>query len=413
MKGLPGSWKGVRMRGCPVSAYVSGTLATRVRPKPPVAGVGPVTSPAGSSGHQVFANYLAWSNLPESSFPWGDMTQVAMFALLTENGTGLNTTMNGVNKYNLPSWTSVVHQHGEDALIAIGGSNDENWANACDATNQAGFVSNLVNYIVSNGFDGVDIDAEGGVGSAAEFEGCVQAISTAAHAVRTEQGRTPIVAEEMDESLYSTPPYSTIQVDYPFLDQVQLEYFGFDPTNDWNCGMGSPADTCAYVTQMVDHALNQGIPASKLLLGMYPGGGAAQCCYSNLAATSASVDTGGSVASIPLASGLGSALPAGNVVLASTENPPAHYEVFTTSGAAAGATSIPITGVVHGNGSFVFPSGSDVQSAYMGPWDCYNMGQYAAAHGMKGNMIFALQTDAGGHNGQFPCEDQLALGLGL
>jgi hypothetical protein len=28
-------------------------------------------------------------------------------------------------------------------------------------------------------------------------------------------------------------------------------------------------------------------------------------------------------------------------------------------------------------------------------------------------MIFALQTDEGAHNGQFPCEDQLALGLGL
>jgi hypothetical protein len=47
------------------------------------------------------------------------------------------------------------------------------------------------------------------------------------------------------------------------------------------------------------------------------------------------------------------------------------------------------------SGAFAFLSGSDVQSAYQGPWDCYNMGQYAAAHGMNGDLIVALQTDEG------------------
>ena len=75
--------------------------------------------------------------------------------------------------------------------------------------------------------------------------------------------------------------------------------------------------------------------------------------------------------------------------------------------------SIAITGTVYSNGAYAFPSGSDVQSAYAGPWDCYNMGQYAATHGLEGNMIFDLQNDEGGHGGSFSCSDQLALGLGL
>ena len=140
---------------------------------------------------------------------------------------------------------------------------------------------------------------------------------------------------------------------------------------------------------------------------------AAQAAYSNLSTTSASVDTSGSVTSLPLAAALTSALPAGNVVLASTGTPPAHYEVFTTPGAAAGATSIPITGSVRGNGSFAFPSGSNVQSAYAGPWDCYNLAQNAKANGMLGSMDFALQSEYAAYNKSFPCLDQIALGLGL
>ncbi len=72
--------------------------------------------------------------------------------------------------------------------------------------------------------------------------------------------------------------------------------------------------------------------------------------------------------------------------------------MFTTSGAASGATSIPITGSVRGNGSFAFPSGSEVQSDYAGPWDCYNLAAYAKANGYQGNMEFDLQNEYGDYN---------------
>jgi hypothetical protein len=93
--------------------------------------------------------------------------------------------------------------------------------------------------------------------------------------------------------------------------------------------------------------------------------------------------------------------------------PPAHYEVFSTSGVASGATSIPITGSVRGNGSFAFPSGAVVQSDYAGSWDCYNMAAYAKANGYAGSMDFDLQSEYGAYNHSFPCLDQIALGLGL
>jgi hypothetical protein len=351
------------------------------------------------------------------------MTQVDMFALKTTNGTALDASTNRVSQYNLPNWTAMVHSHDiagtttpEQAIISIGGSNDSDWQYACDSTNQAGFVQNLVNYTVSNGFDGVDLDIENsGSLSASQLEGCVQAIATAVHAATTTEGKTPIVTEDMDESLANSMPYSTIQYDISYLDQVQLMYYGFNPTTNWNCGTGIPANTCAYVTQMVTNATSQGIPADKLLLGMDITSGFAQGNYATLAPTTSAVDTtSGTPASIPVSS-ISSTISAGDIVLATTENPPAHYEVFTTSGAAVCTSncSIPITGELYGNGSYAFPSGSVVQSAYAGPWDCYNMGHYAATHGLKGNMIFDLQEEESAHNGSFACSDQIGLGLGL
>jgi len=376
------------------------------------AGVGPVTASGGGGGLQSMAYWLGWEpgTFSEANLPWADLTQVAMFSLEVENGPGLNVDQNLLNEYNMPAWTAMLHSHGVKALITIGdntGGGGGSWGTACNATNQAGFVSNLVNYATTNGFDGIDIDDEDGSQSLSQLEGCVQAITTAAHAA----GLT--VSSDDDQSIYNSNPYAQNSADASFLDQVEFEFYGYDPANNWNCGTGTPFGTCAFVTQEDKGALGSGIPASKVLLGMATCCGAAQAGYSNLATTGGVVDTSGTVTSIPLGTALTSALPAGDVVLASTGTPPAHYEVFTTSGAASGATAIPITGTVRGSGSFAFPSGSNVQSAYAGPWDCYNLAQYAQAHGMGGSMEFDLQDDYSDYGGSFPCLDQIALGLGL
>jgi len=150
------------------------------------------------------------------------------------------------------------------------------------------------------------------------------------------------------------------------------------------------------------------VPKSKMVLGIDLVDSTAQQKYSNLATTNGSISTSSTPGSIPLSSGLSAAIPAGKVVLASTENPPAHYEILTTSGAAQGATSIPITGSVTGNGAYTFPSGSDVQNDSAGPWDCGNIAQYATQQGLMGTMVWDIHADQQQHNSQFPCFDQIA-----
>jgi hypothetical protein len=367
----------------------------------PTSGTGAAPTPGSLGTGQSVAFWLAWSGgVQESQIPWNAVTQVDLFALKTTDGTALNATANGLSKMNLPAWTAMVHQHHRLAMVSIGGSNDEDWSDACNATNVAGFTANLVTYMVSNGFDGVDIDIESlNSNSQSIWNTCIQAITTAAHAVKTQAGNVPIVSTDVDQS-WMDPDVAGF---YQWPDQFNLMYYGY-PAGSYSC-----IDSCVRVNQLVQGLHNTGhVPYNKMVLGMSPGGGQAQCCYANLGTTSASVDTSGSVTSLPLSSGLSAALPAGEVVLATTQNPPSDYEMFTTSGAPAGATSIPITGSTFGSGAYTFPSGSDVQSAYAGPWDCGNFARYAAANGLEGVMIWDLQEEAGQHNGQFPCFAQVA-----
>ena len=183
-------------------------------------------------------------------------------------------------------------------------------------------------------------------------------------------------------------------------------YYGY-PTGSYSC-----ANDCSRVNSLVQGMHNTGhVPYNKMVLGMSPGGGQAQCCYSNLATTSATVS--GPITSIPVSS-ISTAIPAGNIVLATTQNPPSDYQVLSTSGAAACSSdcSIPITGAPSwGSGTtanYSYPAGSYVQNAYAGPWDCGNFARYAQANGLEGVMIWDLQEEAGQHGGQFPCFAQAA-----
>jgi hypothetical protein len=364
---------------------------------------------------QAVAFWLAWNTaITESQVPWDAVTQVDLFALKTTDGTALDTATNSIDLIDVRAWVRMIHQHHRLAFISIGGSNDTNWVNACNRTNLSGFTRNLVRYMVSGGFDGVDLDIES---SPPNWASCVRAIAQAAHAVKTRAGARPIVSTDIDQSWMD--PY--VAGFYRWPDQFNLMYYGW-PVGSYNCGSvtgsgagdvaaSGPANTCSYVNQLVVKLHDVGhVPYGKMVLGMSPGGRQAQCCYTTLGMTRGTVDTRSSVTSIPLSSPLRTALPAGEVVLASRENPPLHYQMFRTSGATQGAMSVPITGTVPGesSGAHAFPARSEVQSAYAGPWDCGNFARYAAAHRLEGVMIWDLQEEALTHHGQFPCFAQVA-----
>jgi Glycosyl hydrolases family 18 len=183
--------------------------------------------------------------LPTANMPWSALTEVTLFALETQNGPALDAHLVRVN---VPAWVAAAHAHGVKAFITIGGSDDQDWDLACNDTNRAQFVQNLVGYATSNGFDGIDLDIEDNTWAAqgppsAGQTTCIQAVSAAAHAAGLRVSADVITPWQ---GPWFAPSQSGV-------DQFNLMTYGDD------------------LTQMqsdVARTISQGLPASKLVLGL-------------------------------------------------------------------------------------------------------------------------------------------------
>ena len=190
---------------------------------------------------------LGWAPVPSVSLPWNDINQLILFNLATENGPGLDNS--NIADINVPTWVATVHAHpGIKAIIAIGGAGNDNWGPACNNTNRAQFVQNLVGFATSNGFDGIDLDIEDGPWMRAgppnpAMTTCIVAISTAAHSAGLFclGGRD----HELAGAWYA-PSQS-------YVDQFNLMTYG---------------DNLATVQRDVADTISQGLPASKFAVGV-------------------------------------------------------------------------------------------------------------------------------------------------
>jgi hypothetical protein len=213
-------------------------------------GFGASSSRASSSGQTVMTFDLGWS--PTSQMPWGDLTQADLFALQTRRGPGLDASeLTGVN---VGQWVAAAHAHHVQAMITIGGSSDQHWQYACNATNRKTFVSNLVHYAVSRGFDGIDIDIEDnrwaaqGPPSSAQTT-CARAISSAAHAAMSHAGKPLRVSEDVITNWQGSwiAPYASA------IDQVNLMTYG---------------DNLTALASDVQATHKQGLPYAKMVVGV-------------------------------------------------------------------------------------------------------------------------------------------------
>src|SRR5215831_14957304 len=99
---------------------------------------------------------LGWDRTKK--MPWSALTEADLFTIFTENGPALDTHL--IRNINVSAWVRAAHAHGVKAFISIGGAGNNNWGNACNDTNRAQFVQNLVGYATSHRFDGIDLDIE-------------------------------------------------------------------------------------------------------------------------------------------------------------------------------------------------------------------------------------------------------------
>jgi Glycosyl hydrolases family 18 len=230
-----------RNGGGAASATSAPTGVVRAAPAPPASAAG---------GQTVMSFDLGWS--PTRNMPWGALTQAILFSLQTQNGSGLSTA--NVGAVNVSKWVAAAHSHNVQAIISIGGVDDQNWQNACNSTNRAQFVSNLVDYAVSHGFDGIDLDIEDDLWSGqkppvAAMTTCIEAAASAAHAATSRSGKALLVTEDITTNWmgpWAAPSQSSI-------DQFNLMTYG---------------DNLATLASDVLETHRQGLPYAKMTVGV-------------------------------------------------------------------------------------------------------------------------------------------------
>jgi hypothetical protein len=393
------------------TATVTGTITsipasvTTTIPAGPIMLTTSSSNPA-SGSYQILQTSGAASgatSIPITGSPSANATYASGSAVMVQ---GLNSSQNSVpTGSTLTALTTAIHNAGAKALISIGGSNDVYWNSDCADGFQYLLGATLAHYILAGGFDGVELDTEQGTSST--WGACWAGAAEEIHAVATGAGQVPIVYADVNQSLGSEY-YPAASASKAQVDQFVFFYYGYDPANNYNC-----ADSCnqlaTYLSQVTGGTYN--IPAAKWLAGqgVAGAGGASQQSTTVLSTTTASAS--GAVTSIPV-SALSASLPAGTFVLATAGGlPPTNYEILETSGAASGATSIPVTGYctaaawtlgasdcvsaasvtlnasyASGDDIYMDSTGYGTGGANYGGWDCGNNAAYAAAHGMLGVM---------------------------
>jgi hypothetical protein len=157
--------------------------------------------------------WLGWDGGKLRTIPWNAVTQVDLFSLATcvkagdpapdcAGPTSLSQQFNGVTHPR--SFVRTVHRHRKLAIVSTGGSTNPNWYYACDPSDVDGFAANLVAYMNSNGFDGIDLDIEQDAGTgnpaltADDLRTCTETVYRDAKATRTSRGRAPLITTDVD-----------------------------------------------------------------------------------------------------------------------------------------------------------------------------------------------------------------------
>jgi chitinase len=123
----------------------------------------------GAGGTKVHAGlwnsayYAGWMQdyLPAEQVDFTAMTHVIHFAVVPRTDGSLDSATNAVSFANSTDVVTRAHAAGVKVLISVGGEDSApGFRGATIAANRPRFVTNLVKFVTSRGYDGVDVDWE-------------------------------------------------------------------------------------------------------------------------------------------------------------------------------------------------------------------------------------------------------------
>ena len=116
----------------------------------------------------VSAYYAGWMQgcgyegyLSADEIDFDAVTHVIHFSLMPEPNGSLDDSINCISPENSADIVAAAHQAGKKVLISVGcwGTEDD-FLSATSAFNRTTFINNLIDFMVTRDYDGIDIDWE-------------------------------------------------------------------------------------------------------------------------------------------------------------------------------------------------------------------------------------------------------------
>jgi chitinase len=217
------------------------------------------------------------STLPASDIDYGAVTHIVHFALLPGQNGAVDATTNVISQSNITNLLYYAHQAGKKVLICIGGLGSS-FEGVTNATYLNNLVSNMVSFMHTNGYDGVDVDWEPVLSSdQTGFTKFVTKLRTALNAISPR----PLLTIAMPATSPTTTGPSILSLVQSQFDQINLQTYDFSgPYEGWFTWFDSPiydseaefpndGGTPPSINGMINLYLTSGFTASKLGIGIH------------------------------------------------------------------------------------------------------------------------------------------------
>jgi chitinase len=220
------------------------------------------------------AYYAGWMQdyLPASEIDYSAVTHIIHFNLLPKSDGSLDSTTDMVYPQFSADLISRAHAAGVPVLISVGGENTATeFRSATSSTNLSRFISNLVDFMVSRGYDGIDVDWEPLTSSdSSQFTALVNGLRSALNALTPRPLLTAAIATQpaLVASLQSQ------------LDQINLMTYPLSgPWSGWVTWHNAPIYDGGYrfpstgapvpsADGMVNSFVGAGVSPQKLSIGI-------------------------------------------------------------------------------------------------------------------------------------------------
>src|SRR5580700_10123568 len=228
----------------------------------------------GDAGLWNSAYYAGWmqQQLPAREIDFTAMTHLIHFAVVPRTDGTLDSDTNTVTLANSTDVVTRAHAAGVKVLICVGGENSAGgFRGACRDANRSRFVSNLVSFVRSRKYDGVDLDWEPLEQSdTSQFTGLVNDLRAALDVIAPRPLMTAAVGSQ--PSLFAT-----LQGKF---DQINLMTYSFSgPWPDWRTWYDAPiydgghrfpttGQPVPSADGMVGNFLSHGVAPNKLGIGI-------------------------------------------------------------------------------------------------------------------------------------------------